>query len=121
MDVIEALKSRVSIRAFTPQPVSKETVLKIMEAATRAPSWANTQPWEIYVAAGEALERIRQGSIANFQKGMSRTPDLPQPQQWPEALRKRSEGPRDLHATASGKAGGQVRSARRGRTCGAKR
>ena len=57
MNVIEALNSRTSIRAFKSDPVSRETIFKIMEAAIRSPSWANTQPWEIYVAAGEALGR----------------------------------------------------------------
>ncbi len=102
MDVIEALKSRVSIRAFTPQPVSKETVLKIMEAATRAPSWSNTQPWEIYVAGGESLERIRRGSIAGFENRAPRAPDLALPQQWPEALRQRSEEVGTLRFQAMG-------------------
>jgi len=39
-----------------------------MKAATRAPSWANTQPWEIFVAAGEALERLRTEYTLRSQK-----------------------------------------------------
>ena len=59
MNVIDALRARSTVRAYKPDPVSRDTILKIMKAATRAPSWANTQPWEIFVAAGEALERLR--------------------------------------------------------------
>ena len=54
MNVIDALNSRSTIRAFNPDPVGRETTLKILEAATRAPSWANTQPWELFVAGGGA-------------------------------------------------------------------
>jgi nitroreductase len=68
MNVIDALKTRHSCRAYTSHPVSKETVLGILEAAIHAPSWANTQPWEIYVAGGEVLERIRHAYLTNHEK-----------------------------------------------------
>jgi nitroreductase len=91
MNTIDALNSRYCCRAFKPDPVRKETVLKIIEAATRAPSWANTQPWEIYVATGEVLERLRQAYLKNFQEEMAAHPDLPRPQSWPLALQSRTE------------------------------
>jgi nitroreductase len=59
MDVIEAILSRYSVRDFLSKPVPKETVMKMLEAATRSPSGGNAQPWEIYVATGATLERIR--------------------------------------------------------------
>ena len=89
MNVVEALNSRTSIRAFKPDPVSRETILKILEAATRSPSWANTQPWEIYVAAGEALNRLRQGFEGQLREGKPRNLDLPAPQKWPEVFQQR--------------------------------
>jgi len=98
MNTIDALNSRYCCRAFKPDPVSKETVLKILEAATRAPSWANTQPWEIYVASGEVLERLRQAYLKNLQEEVAGHPDLPRPQSWPLALQKRTE---DLMARRS--------------------
>lgn len=91
LNVIETLNSRFSTRAFKSSPVSKETLFKIIEAANHTPSWANTQPWEIYVAAGESLERIRQGNLANAKKDAPRNPDLPAPQKWPDYLQKRME------------------------------
>src|SRR5450756_1322988 len=91
MNVSEALNSRYTCRAFKPDPVGRETTLKILEAATRAPSWANTQPWEIFVAAGKVLDEIRQGYLDNYRKGINRNPDLPAPQRWPAALQKRIE------------------------------
>jgi len=84
MDVVEALNSRFTCRAFKEDPVSRETVLKIMEEATRSPSWANTQPWEIFVAGGEVLEKIRRAFMENFAKDVTRDPDVPWVEEWPE-------------------------------------
>lgn len=90
MNTIEALNSRYCCRAFKPQPVKEETVLKIIAAATRAPSWANTQPWEIFVAAGEPLERLRRGFLTNLEKGVQGVSDLPRPQTWPAGHQQRT-------------------------------
>ena len=89
MNVIDAINSRSTIRAFTPDPVERGTILKILEAATRAPSWANTQPWELFVAGGEALERLRDAYSVRFQQGEPRNPDIPGPTTWPPAIQER--------------------------------
>jgi nitroreductase len=47
--LLELLKTRRSIRAFTDEPVSDEAVQKVIEAARWAPSGANSQPWEFIV------------------------------------------------------------------------
>ncbi|MEE8419315.1 MAG: nitroreductase [Dehalococcoidales bacterium] len=60
MDVIEAITARTSVRDFTSSPIEKETIMKILETATLSPSGGNGQPWELFVAAGETIERIRQ-------------------------------------------------------------
>jgi nitroreductase len=91
MNVTDALNSRYSTRAFKPEPVDRETIQNILEAAIRAPSWANTQPWEIFVAGGEVLNRIRREYLANFQNGVPGKPDLAAPQKWPPAMKKRME------------------------------
>lgn len=64
MDVIEAIQSRKSIRAFTDQPVPKETVEKILEISQRSPSGTNTQPWNIYVCAGKVRQAITDDVLA---------------------------------------------------------
>ena len=60
MDISEAIRQRRSIRAFKPDAVPQEILKEIMELALRAPSWANTQPWEFAIVSGEKLEEIRQ-------------------------------------------------------------
>ena len=67
MDVIEAIGKRKSVRAFTPDPVSLDMLKEIVEQALRAPSWANTQPWEFAVVTGpmgRGYGNIAQGSHA---------------------------------------------------------
>ena len=91
MDVVDALNARFTVRAFKPDPVDRHTLERIMEAALRAPSWANTQPWEIYVAGGEVLNRLREAYVTNLKNCVARNPDLAAPKQWPPALLKRTE------------------------------
>lgn len=58
MDVIEAIQSRKSVRAFTDQEVTLETIREIMEIAQRSPSGTNTQPWHAYVCTGAVKAAI---------------------------------------------------------------
>lgn len=53
MDVWEAIKSRRSVRRFRQEPVSKEILLELVEAARCAPSAANRQPLEFVIADSE--------------------------------------------------------------------
>jgi len=90
MDVREALNARYSCRAFTAEPVTRAEVEAIVAAASRAPSWANTQPWEVFVAAGEPLERIREGYLRRAEEGAERVLEIAAPASWPEAHRART-------------------------------
>lgn len=94
MNVIDALNSRYCCRAFKPEHVSEQRVQKILEAAIRAPSWNNSQPWEIYIASGEPLERLRKAYLTNLEKGVPLNPDLAFPQSWPPAMQKRMGEPK---------------------------
>jgi len=53
-----AIKTRHSLRAFLPTPVPRQTVEDILEVASWAPSGTNTQPWQVHVLTGAALQRI---------------------------------------------------------------
>jgi len=76
MDVIEALMTRRSIRGFKKDPVSKETIHKILEAAIRTPSGMNTQPWEFLVAGGKKLDEIREECGKLFNESAIPTNDM---------------------------------------------
>ena len=53
-----AITSRFSTRAFLPRPVPRSTIEAILQAASRAPSGTNTQPWKVYVLQGDSLRGL---------------------------------------------------------------
>ena len=59
MDVSEALASRQSVRGFLDKPVDPALIRRIVEAAARAPSGGNVQPWLIDVVAGDRLTELK--------------------------------------------------------------
>jgi coenzyme F420-0:L-glutamate ligase/coenzyme F420-1:gamma-L-glutamate ligase len=54
---LEWLKSRRSVRKFIPEQISREQIESILEAATRAPSAHNRQPWRFIVVINPASRR----------------------------------------------------------------
>jgi nitroreductase len=58
MDVLEAIQERRSTRGFLDKPVERETLEKLLELATQAPSAINLQPWEFAVVSGEERKRL---------------------------------------------------------------
>jgi nitroreductase len=59
VNVSQAMERRISVRAFRPDPVAGAVVREILEAAHRAPSGGNLQPWRVYALAGHALARFK--------------------------------------------------------------
>ena len=49
ISLFEAIHTQRAIRRFTGEPVSDEVIKRILEAAIRAPSGRNTQPWRFVV------------------------------------------------------------------------
>ena len=74
MDVIEAMQARHSVRDFSPKPVAKDTIMKILEAANNSPSGANGQPWEVFIATGATLEKIRKIYLERAKAGPAAPP-----------------------------------------------
>jgi nitroreductase len=60
MDVIGAIHKRKSVRAFKAQPVSRDVLEKILEAAVAAPSKGNSQIWEFVVVTGRKLKEMKE-------------------------------------------------------------
>ena len=85
MDVIDAIKERKSIRAFKSDPIKKDLLKKIIEQAQRAPSWANTQPWEFAVVTGKKLKAIQEAFVKRGAQGMqSSQSEVARPYDFPE-------------------------------------
>ena len=60
MDLWTAIEQRRCVRAFTSVEVSREIVQRILEAAIRAPSGGNRQPWHFVVVRNSALKQALQ-------------------------------------------------------------
>jgi nitroreductase len=57
MEILEAIRSRRAVRQYRPDPVKKEDIHTILDAANWAPSGMNRQPWEfIVVTKGKIRE-----------------------------------------------------------------
>lgn len=52
--LLNLIKSRRSIRRYLAEPIPQETILRLLEAATWAPSAHNRQPWRFAVLAQPA-------------------------------------------------------------------
>ena len=89
MNVTEALTKRRSIRAFLPNPIEKEKLTAVLEAASHTPSWGNSQPWEVFIAAGDTLDRIKGGYREKYENKVTPTQEIPHPAKWTEAIKKR--------------------------------
>lgn len=53
-----AINSRMSVRAFTSAPVSRQILTELLQVASRAPSGTNTQPWRVYVLQGDSRNAL---------------------------------------------------------------
>ncbi len=60
MDLIEAIQSRYSVRAFKPATVPRKVLEELLTVSQRSPSWANTQTWEFAVVGGEVMKDMRE-------------------------------------------------------------
>ena len=54
MELEEVVRTRRSVRSYSSQAVSEETVERVLTLATRAPSANNVQPWRFIVVRDKA-------------------------------------------------------------------
>jgi len=91
MDIFEAISGRKSIRAFKPDPLPRQVIERVLRAASRAPSYMNTQPWEVIVVAGKPLAELASRLHEKASSGAPRKPDLPYHTSLPPASLKRQQ------------------------------
>lgn len=89
MEFREAVKNRRSIRSFLPRSVDRGIIEGILSDALWAPSWGNTQPWEVIVATGEALAAFKRENQEALLSGRASDPDIPMPVEWPDINKER--------------------------------
>lgn len=69
---MDAIARRRMIRRYTDRPVPRETVIALLEAATRAPSPHNRQPWRFVVLTGKARARLAAAMGARLREDLTR-------------------------------------------------
>lgn len=70
MDVFQAIRERRSVRSFTDEPITREQLHAVMEAATWAPTGGNIQAWCFVVITDPG----RIADIKAFSPGMLSDP-----------------------------------------------
>jgi len=56
--VMDAVRTRRSIRAFLPKAVDQDVLKEILAASSRAPSGSNIQPWKVHVLTGNTKSAL---------------------------------------------------------------
>ena len=69
MNTLEAIYNRRSIRKFKSDNVPSELIEKVLDAAIRAPSAMNSQPWRFVVLEGDKKNEL----IQIFQNSIDKT------------------------------------------------
>ncbi len=87
LSALDSMHVRRSIREFEPELVPMDTIRQLVEAAGRAPSSKNTQPWRLYLVQGPALDALVADYLAAFDAGRPGKPGYryspdPLPETW---------------------------------------
>ena len=73
----ELMKERHSCRKFQSKQIPEEVLKDIISISLGAPSWCNSQPWNIYVASGKTMEEIRKEWISKGENKIKGYADIP--------------------------------------------
>lgn len=72
MELLETIRGRRSVRAFKPDPVSRDQLETILEAAGWAPSPHGRQPWRFVVlTSAEARGRLAEAMGAEWRRQLA--------------------------------------------------
>jgi nitroreductase len=82
MELDKAINERISVRAYLQIPVEKAVIEEILSLAVKAPSWGNTQPWELAVIGGKAKDELADDLCALVMQGAKPSPDFPMPEKF---------------------------------------
>lgn len=81
-DLERLLHTRVSCRAYRPEPVPRATIDRILEIAQWAPSWCNSQAWQVHITSGAGTERLRNALYEAASAGVQDTKDFEFPREY---------------------------------------
>ncbi len=76
MSLSNLLNDRISVRAFTDQPIPEELLKTIFTQAQLSPSNCNVQPWQIHVVSGTAKDALKDKLLETVMSGSEPNPDF---------------------------------------------
>ena len=109
------LHERHSCRSFLPTSLPQAEVHAMLGDAQRAASWCNTQPWQVFMATGSSLQRLRHTLQAQQMatRGGAPVPDIAFPPHYEGAhLERRRAAGWKLYEAAGVRRGDREASAR---------
>ncbi len=101
MEIIEAIRTRRSIRSFKPDPIPKNVLEELLDVSRWAPSGGNTQPWHFAVLGGKVLSEVttrleeKVKTSWNGNTFINTNPDLPRTGPYPEFLTSRHQAAKE--------------------------
>lgn len=75
MDVLDAIRTRRTVKSYRPEPVPREMLERILEVARWAPNHRQTEPWRFHVLGSGAQSRLKQAAGGGAEK-LERAPTL---------------------------------------------
>lgn len=76
MEVLDAIRTRRTVKRYRPEPVPRDVLERILEAARWAPCHRMTEPWRFRVLGAGALERLKQAAGPDAARKLLRAPTL---------------------------------------------
>ena len=77
MEFYEVIKKRQSIRVYKPDPIPEDVLTRVLEAFRAAPSWSNTQPWELILVTKPEIKEQLQPTLSERNPARSAIVDAP--------------------------------------------
>ena len=77
MEFYEVIKKRQAVRIYKADPIPGDSLNRVLEAFRAAPSWANTQAWEIVLATEPAIKEQLQKTVAETNPAFTAIKDAP--------------------------------------------
>jgi nitroreductase len=76
VDVLDAIRGRRTNKSFAPEPVPRETLEELFDAARFAPNHHLTQPWRFRVLGPASLARLKEAAGPVEAPKLDRAPTL---------------------------------------------
>jgi nitroreductase len=115
MNTQDCIKSRKSSRKFLKREVPREVIRETIEDAMRAPSYKNSQPWQVAAVSGNKKEELTRLLNELLENNVKPEPDIPESPPWPDLIQARITDTMTKRSQAFGITSGDPNTAKKSR------